>query len=79
MYPIGKVEQTNYGFQLKVYEPYKPALNGLGDFSHVVVFWWSHMLDNKECRQITECIKPYCKGPEKMGILPRVHLLGQTR
>jgi tRNA (adenine37-N6)-methyltransferase len=65
---IGKVEQTNQGFQLRVYEPYKQALNGLGEFSHVVVLWWSHMLDNNEGRQILESKKPYKSGPEKIGI-----------
>jgi tRNA-Thr(GGU) m(6)t(6)A37 methyltransferase TsaA len=66
--PIGKVEQTNYGFQLRVYEPYRQALNGLGDFGHVVVLWWSHMLDNREGRQMLECKKPYRTAPEKLGI-----------
>jgi tRNA (Thr-GGU) A37 N-methylase len=76
--PIGKVEHTNHGFQLRVYEPYRAALNGLGNFGHVVVLWWSHMLDNREGRQMLECKKPTEQDLKKSVSLLRVHLLGQT-
>jgi tRNA-Thr(GGU) m(6)t(6)A37 methyltransferase TsaA len=66
--PIGKVEQTENGLQLRIFEPYRPALKELGSFGHVVVLWWCHMADTKEDRQTLECIKPYKKAPEKMGM-----------
>lgn len=67
IFPVGKVEQIDGKFQLRIFEPYISALDGLEDFSHVVVLWWSHMLDSSECRQSLVCKKPYKKGPEKIG------------
>jgi len=66
--PIGKVEQTQAGLQLRILEPYRKALNELEHFSHAIVLWWCHHCDNKEYRQTMECQKPYKNGPEKIGI-----------
>lgn len=66
--PIGKIEQTENGLQLKIFEPYKAALKELEKFSHVVVLWWCHFCDSKEYRKTLECQKPYKNGPEKIGI-----------
>ncbi len=68
IYPIGKVEQTQQGMQLKIFEPYRPALKELENFGHVVVLWWCNLADTKEYRQTIECKKPYRNAPEKMGI-----------
>jgi tRNA-Thr(GGU) m(6)t(6)A37 methyltransferase TsaA len=66
--PIGKVEQTKNGVQLRIFEPYRAALKELESFGHVVVLWWCHMADTEEYRRTLECKKPYKKAPEKMGI-----------
>jgi tRNA-Thr(GGU) m(6)t(6)A37 methyltransferase TsaA len=67
--PIGKVEQTQNGVQLRIFEPYRDALKELGSFGHVIVLWWCHMADTEEYRQTLKCKKPYKSAPEKMGIL----------
>jgi tRNA-Thr(GGU) m(6)t(6)A37 methyltransferase TsaA len=66
--PIGKIEKSTYGLQLKIFEPYRPALNELEHFGHAIVLWWCHMCDDKDYRQTVECKKPYKNSPEKMGI-----------
>jgi tRNA-Thr(GGU) m(6)t(6)A37 methyltransferase TsaA len=65
---IGKIEQTQEGFQLKISEAYKPALKELEKFGHVMVLWWCNLADTKEYRQTLECSKPYKTAPDKMGI-----------
>jgi tRNA-Thr(GGU) m(6)t(6)A37 methyltransferase TsaA len=68
VFPIGQVELTETGMQLKIFEAYTKALKELDGFSHIVVLWWAHRLDNKACRQTLECKKPYTNGPAKIGI-----------
>jgi tRNA-Thr(GGU) m(6)t(6)A37 methyltransferase TsaA len=68
VFPVGVIERANHGLQIKVFEPFIPALKGLEHFSHVIVFWWCHLFDNKEERKELECEKPYRNGPEKIGI-----------
>ena len=43
-------------------EPFRPALLGLGEFSHVMVFWWANYLDSPEQRNIMQCQPPYAEG-----------------
>lgn len=68
VFPVGKVEKPKYGLQLKIFEPFRPALKELENFSHLIVFWWCHLHDNKKDRKTLECEKPYKKSPEKIGI-----------
>jgi len=65
---IGKVERAPEGLQLRIFEPYRRALNGLELFSHAIVVWWCHNFNIEECRQTVECDKPYKNGPKKIGI-----------
>jgi tRNA (adenine37-N6)-methyltransferase len=66
--PIGHVIVDGQGFSLQIDLPYRTALRGLEGFSHVVVLWWCHQLDNPECRRIVECPQPYRKAPATLGI-----------
>ncbi|MCW3999129.1 MAG: SAM-dependent methyltransferase [Candidatus Bathyarchaeota archaeon] len=66
--PIGKIAQTQEGWQIKILEPYRPALKELESFGHVMVLWWCHMADTAEWRQTLACNKPYRNGPEKIGV-----------
>lgn len=68
IFPIGKVEQTQSGLQLRIFEPYRKALTELEKFSHATVLWWCHYCDSEEYRQTLECQRPYKKGPDKIGI-----------
>jgi len=68
IHPVGHVRAGDDGFRLEIDEPYRDALLGLEDFSHVVVLWWAHELDNDEARAVTVCDQPYRNAPEKLGI-----------
>jgi tRNA-Thr(GGU) m(6)t(6)A37 methyltransferase TsaA len=68
IFSIGKVEQSENGWQLSIFEPYRKALRELESFGHVVVLWWANYFDNNQHRQTLECTKPYKSAPEKLGI-----------
>ncbi len=65
--PIGTVRATDDGFMLEIDKPYRAALNGLSDFSHVMVFWWAHQNDTPEMREILEVDLPYATA-ENVGV-----------
>ena len=62
MSPIGTVRQSEGMFRLEILEPYRPALKGLGEFSHVIVIWWAHQHDNPADRAVMQTELPYAPG-----------------
>jgi tRNA-Thr(GGU) m(6)t(6)A37 methyltransferase TsaA len=66
--PIGQVECSPEGFALKIASKYRAGLQGLADFGHINVLWWSHYLDTPEQRNVVEAEQPYKNGPAKLGI-----------
>ncbi len=62
MFPIGQVRQTEGGIVLEIAAPYRPALKELGNFSHVMVFWWADRFDNDEYRTLLQSEPPYAPG-----------------
>ena len=66
--PIGAVHSDGSTFSIVVAEPFRPALQGLDAFSHILVLWWSESVDTEEMRRETICTKPYTHGPETIGI-----------
>lgn len=66
--PIGRVDLSGETPVLRVDEPYRPALEGLSDFGHVVVLFWCHLVDTDEGRSLATCDRPYTKGPDRLGI-----------
>ena len=66
--PVGQVESGPEGFALKIAPKYRAALQGLDEFSHINVLWWSHYLDTPEHRSVLEAGQPYKNGPACLGI-----------
>jgi tRNA-Thr(GGU) m(6)t(6)A37 methyltransferase TsaA len=66
--PIGRVSVRDDGFRLELDKQYIPALRELDEFSHVLVLWWCHRLDNEEIRALTQFDRPYKRAPAKMGV-----------
>ena len=59
--PIGHINKAKYGIQLKILEPFRPALKQLNHFSHLIVFWWSNRFDTERYRSTIQCKPPYAK------------------
>ena len=54
IHPVGVVERTDEAVRVRVFEPYADALEGLGDFSHVVVLWWFDRNESPEGRGVLQ-------------------------
>jgi tRNA-Thr(GGU) m(6)t(6)A37 methyltransferase TsaA len=51
LHPVGVVRQEEGGAaRLEIFAPYRPALFGMQEFSHVHVLWWFHENDHAEGR-----------------------------
>ncbi len=61
IYPIGYVRRSQDSIQLEILAPYRPALEQLGQFSHVMVFWWADQHDNQQGRTLLQCKPPYAE------------------
>jgi tRNA-Thr(GGU) m(6)t(6)A37 methyltransferase TsaA len=61
MHPIGFVRRNSESIRLEIAEPFRPALENLDHFSHVMVFWWADRFDNEQGRSVLETIPPYAQ------------------
>jgi len=66
--PIGFIKAKQGNFYLEIKKECIPGLKGLDGFSHIQVFWWCHLSDNKKGRNVLECKKPYRKSPDILGV-----------
>ncbi|HEX2952428.1 MAG TPA: tRNA (N6-threonylcarbamoyladenosine(37)-N6)-methyltransferase TrmO [Bacillota bacterium] len=66
--PIGYVRIGPSGYRLEIDAEYIPALEGLEDFSHMMVLWWGHLTDENENRSLLQVERPYRHAPERMGV-----------
>ncbi|MGE5258107.1 MAG: tRNA (N6-threonylcarbamoyladenosine(37)-N6)-methyltransferase TrmO [Hyphomicrobiales bacterium] len=49
--PIGVVRKANEASWIEIFEPYRDALLGLENFSHIHVLFWFHENDTPELRR----------------------------
>ena len=65
--PIGQARVSQGTFTLHVEEAFRPALEGLEDFSHAIVVFWCHLVDSGGNREVVSCDRPYRIGPARLG------------
>jgi tRNA (adenine37-N6)-methyltransferase len=68
VYPIGYVRRSEDDFHLEILEPYRPALQDLQYFSHVIVFFWADRFDNDEDRQNMTAKPPHFEDGRTTGV-----------
>jgi tRNA-Thr(GGU) m(6)t(6)A37 methyltransferase TsaA len=61
MQAIGQVQRSDKGIVLALEERFRPALLQLGEFSHVMVFWWADHFDSEEWRGRLQSRPPYAE------------------
>jgi tRNA (adenine37-N6)-methyltransferase len=59
---IGTIHRTEAGIRLEIAEAYRPAMKQLDHFSHVMVLWWAHGLDEDDWRGTLQTDPPYAPG-----------------
>ena len=62
LHPIGYIHRSDENINLEILEPFRPALQQLEHFSHIMVFWWAHKHDNERSRAILQTEPPYAQG-----------------
>lgn len=68
LHQIGVVRAGAEGFVLEIDEAYRPALTGLGGYSHINVLWWADQVDEPMLREVTVAEQPYKNAPAAIGI-----------
>jgi len=66
--PIGHVVAEGGRFTLQLTPAMAPGLLALDGFSHVLVLWWAHFMDEPEQRKQTQVAKPYRRAPDEVGL-----------
>lgn len=61
---IGTVQRQNGKVMIQINEPYRTALKGLGDFSHVYILLWASRYDDNSHREARVVPLPYAEGVE---------------
>ena len=61
---IGRVRAEGNRFLLEIDEPFRPALEKLDHFGHVVVLWWAHKCDTASDRKRVVTEIPYADNME---------------
>jgi tRNA-Thr(GGU) m(6)t(6)A37 methyltransferase TsaA len=67
--PIGEVRRSDTQTRLKIDPAFTTALEGLADFSHIIVLFWCHLSASEAHRRLLVHDKPYTQGPDRIGVL----------
>ncbi len=68
-HPIGVVSGGGEGpAQVRIDPAYRDGLRGLEGFSHAVVTWWAHKVDDPELRVLTDAGRPYARLDHDLGV-----------
>jgi tRNA (adenine37-N6)-methyltransferase len=62
LFPIGKVVNASYPFQIKIDDTFCQGLKHLELFSHVHIFWWADKHDNEKDRSTLVTDLPYANN-----------------
>ncbi|MBE5962569.1 MAG: SAM-dependent methyltransferase [Lachnospiraceae bacterium] len=68
--PIGTIDNKGEEGPVTIHldKQYAPALEGLKDFSHVMILWWFSEFDTSKGRSLLTTDCPYKGGPKQLGI-----------
>lgn len=67
---IGQISAVEGRFALHIDEPFRPALGGVSDFSHLIVTWWADRANTLETHgELIVAETPYVDGPDNVGVL----------
>lgn len=65
---IGQVESSGEPSTIKIFPEFCAGIEGLGDFSHIIVLYWFHLRDNEKERQTLKVIPGRHPGAPEVGV-----------
>ena len=69
--PVGRIARSDNEIRVEILERYRPAMQLLDHFTHLIVVWWADRHDDEKSRTTLQCEPPYAPG--------RVHGVFATR
>lgn len=63
VHPVGFIHRENDHIYIEILPEFRPALEGLEEFSHVQVFWWFNNFEDTESRKTTQFDKMPFEAP----------------
>ena len=54
LYAIGRIHNRGDSAWIEIESPYRDAMMGLEEFSHIQVLYWFHENDTPECRKVLQ-------------------------
>jgi tRNA (adenine37-N6)-methyltransferase len=64
IHPVGYLNRQNNRIFIEILHPYRDALKGLDQFSHVQVIWWFNHFDDEDSRKTNTFDKMPFEAPE---------------
>lgn len=65
---IGRVKSSGVLSEIIIDDEYCPALLGVENYSHLLVFYWFHLRDNKKHRETLQVTPPRHEGAPLTGV-----------
>ena len=60
--PVGHIARSGKEVRVQIREPFRPAMQLLDRFTHLIVVWWADKHDNDKSRAELQCEPPYAPG-----------------
>jgi len=65
---IGVVESSGELSRVKIFPEFCVGLQGLNNFSHIIILYWLHLRDNKEERSVLQVVPRRHPGAPQVGV-----------
>jgi len=65
---IGRVESSGEQSRIKIFPEFCVGIEGLGNFSHIIVLYWFHLRDNEEERKTLKVVPRRHPGAQEVGV-----------
>ena len=65
---IGRVESSGEQSRIKIFPEFCVGIEGLGNFSHIIVLYWFHLRDNEEERKTLKVVPRRHPGAQEAGV-----------
>lgn len=65
---IGVVESSGELSRVKIFPEFCVGLQGLNNFSHIIILYWFHLRDNQEERSVLQVVPRRHHGAPQVGV-----------
>ena len=59
---VGRIARSGDDIRVQIGEQFRPAMQQLDRFTHLIVLWWADKHDNDKSRSALQCEPPFASG-----------------